>query len=213
MQAMCDEPWMVKSSFRNIGLIQRTRPSGIDAASLIFSFWEEFFESLWTVPPTLEESRASNGKITWTAILKECELKGDRYHPIRIELVLEDGHVRIQNVTDACITPHDATAQPMISMVGNSEIKSSWEFVNTDIRMLSPLSPDMPRRLVMATATHQFEMVLASAAQAESFYAHIRVSISCKRHQCIPRSGSLAHRCGVIQTETNINSARCRLVL
>ena len=46
-------------------------------------------------------------------------------------------------------------------------IKDKWEFVNTDIRMLNSISKAAPRRLVVATATQEFELLLGSADWAE----------------------------------------------
>ena len=57
---------------------------------------------------------------------------------------------------------------------GSGSLKFTWQFVNTDIRMLSPISSVTPRRLVVATATNEFELLLSSSKQSESLNDSIR---------------------------------------
>lgn len=59
--------------------------------------------------------------------------------------------------------------------------KCKWEIVSTDIRMLTPPTSKVPRRLLISTGRNDFDVLFASPEQASSFNSHVMKLIDTKK--------------------------------
>jgi hypothetical protein len=177
MSSLWGESWMIGTTLQNTGLINAMPRSAGDTAFTVLQFWFGYLGSVTGAPPT--ETANAGRKISWHALLSEQQLSGDKYHPCIVDLTGEDGHVSITNVTaDSPTGPLDSETTPMEGITA-----FKWEFVNTDIRMLSPVSSVAPRKVVVATATNEFELLLASDEQAKSLNDRMRALFDNKEYK------------------------------
>ena len=115
MQVLSVESWMVKTTLQNMKIIKASPRSDNDTAFNVLQFWFQYLGAAPDSAPTVV-----GRKLVWPALLSERELSGDRYHPCIVELMAEDGHVSIANVTANSPTPLDAESQPMLAAGDNS---------------------------------------------------------------------------------------------